>query len=107
MYMYPPSAQPYEHPVEARAGEGRHVCARVCASAVPPHTTGPRRIAAPAERFRHSARRRAGSGSYLVQRGDTRGVPRADVGVECRRRVERLRAEAARGRRRRAWVRTV
>ena len=32
-------------------------------------------------------------GAYLVQRGDTSGVPRADVRVELRRRVERLRAE--------------
>ena len=48
----------------------------------------------PAERVRHSARRRAGSGAYTGQRGDGRGVPRADVGVERRRRGERLRAEA-------------
>ncbi len=61
----------------------------------------PRRTEAPAERVRHSARRRAGSGAYIVQRGDGRGVPRADVRVESRRRVIRLRAEAARGRRRR------
>jgi hypothetical protein len=47
------------------------------------------------------ARRRAGSGAYIVQRGDGRGVPRADVRVERRRPTERLRAEAARGPRRR------
>ena len=36
---------------------------------------------------------RAESGAYLGQRGDRGGVPRADVRVERRRRVERLRAE--------------
>ncbi len=60
---------------------------------------GPRSPEAPAERVRHSARRRVGSGAYQVQRGDGRGVPRADVRVESRRRAERLCAEAARGRR--------
>ncbi len=39
------------------------------------------------------ARRRAESGAYRGQRGDTSGVPRADVRVERRRRAERLRAE--------------
>jgi hypothetical protein len=32
-------------------------------------------------------------GAYIGQKGDTRGVPRADVRVERRRTVERLRAE--------------
>ena len=36
---------------------------------------------------------RAEGGAYLGQRGDRGGVPRADVRVERRRRVERLRAE--------------
>ena len=36
---------------------------------------------------------RAESGAYVGQRGDRRGVPRADVRVERRRREERLRAE--------------
>ena len=36
---------------------------------------------------------RAKRGAYLGQRGDTSGVPRADVRVERRRRPERLRAE--------------
>ena len=36
---------------------------------------------------------RAESGAYIVQRGDRRGVPRADVRVERRRRLERLPAE--------------
>ncbi len=52
------------------------------------------------------ARRRAEGGAYLGQRGDRGGVPRADVRVELRRHVERLRTEAARGPRRRnglAW----
>jgi hypothetical protein len=47
------------------------------------------------------ARRRAESGAYRGQRGDTRDVPRADVHVIGVRRLKRLRAEAARGRRRR------
>jgi hypothetical protein len=47
----------------------------------------------------HAAR--AESGAYIVQLSDRRSVPRADVRVERRRRAERLRAEAARGRRRR------
>ena len=38
---------------------------------------------------------RAEGGAYLGQRGDRGGVPRADVRVERRRRVERLRAENA------------
>ena len=37
----------------------------------------------------------AGSGAYEEQHRDSRGVPRADVRVEGRRRVERLRAETA------------
>jgi hypothetical protein len=40
-------------------------------------------------------------GEYHVQRGDPRGVPRADVNVKRRRTTERLRAEAECGRRRR------
>jgi hypothetical protein len=39
--------------------------------------------------------RRAESGAYRAQRRDGGGVPRADVRVEGRRRVERLRAENA------------
>jgi hypothetical protein len=60
--------------------------------------------ASSARAIRRSARRRAGSGAYKVQRVDRRGVPRADIGVERRRRVERLRAEAAHGRCRRAGL---
>ena len=36
---------------------------------------------------------RAESGAYVSQQGDRGGVPRADVRVERRRRLERLRAE--------------
>ena len=39
-----------------------------------------------------AVRARAGSGAYPVQRRDSRGVPRADVRVEGRRLLERLRA---------------
>jgi hypothetical protein len=55
----------------------------------------------PAERVRHCARRPGRKGAYIGQVHDTRGVPRADVRVERRSRLERLRAEAARGPRRR------
>jgi hypothetical protein len=74
-----------------------HVCAptRVRASAVPPRTTG--RAASNARRSRPAAGvRRPGpekGGAYIGQRGDGRGVPRADVRVERRRMLERLRAE--------------
>ncbi len=40
------------------------------------------------------ARRRAGSGAYLEERGDARSVPRANILVERRRNYERLRAIA-------------
>ena len=56
----------------------------VCAASKP----GPSASGTPAV-----VRRRAGSGAYIGQRGDTRSVPRADVRVERRRTVERLRAE--------------
>ncbi len=49
---------------------------------------------------------RAGKGgAYRGQRGDRRGVPRADVRVERRRRVERLRAEPPAVNRRREGAR--
>ncbi len=101
---FPPRGRAY---TQAHAQASACTCAharahRRCRRAQPaaPHRS-------PAERVRHSARRRAGSGAYPVQRGDRRGVPRADVRDESRRRVERLRAEAARGRRRRARARTI
>ena len=51
----------------------------------------------------------AESGAYIEQRGDRCGIPCADVGVERRRRVERLRAEPpaihADGRRSHVWAR--
>jgi hypothetical protein len=89
-----PSARPYPHPWP-RASECLHVCARARASAVPPRTTG---RAASEARPSASAivRVRLGQkgGAYKGQRGDRGSVPRADVGVERRRRDERLRAEA-------------
>ncbi len=56
---------------------------------------GPRRIEHPAERVPPAVALRPGrkGSAYRKQRGDTRGVPRADVRVERRRRLERLRAE--------------
>jgi hypothetical protein len=97
----PPRGRTYtQGPAQARAD----TCAHAHASAVPPRTTG---RAASKPRPSASAMVRAGgagSGAYLVQRGDGRGVPRADVGVESRRRLERLRAEAGRGPRRRAGL---
>jgi hypothetical protein len=53
----------------------------------------PHRI--PAECVPPAVARRPGKkgGAYLVQRGDRRSVPRADVRVERRRRPERLRAD--------------
>ena len=63
------------------------ICAR--ASAVPPRRIEDRPSASAAV-----ARRRPKSGAYPGQRGDARGVPRADVSVERRRNVERLRAES-------------
>ena len=87
----PPRGRTYtQGPAQASADTCAHACAnRRCRRAQPaaPHRS-------PAERVRRSARRRAGSGAYRGQRGDARGVPRADVRVERRRRVERLRAEA-------------
>ncbi len=49
----------------------------------------------PAERVPPAVARRPGreGGAYPLQRGDGRGVPRADVRVERGRRLERLRAE--------------
>jgi hypothetical protein len=49
----------------------------------------------PAERVPPEVARRPGrkGGAYHVQRSNCGGVPRADVRVECRRIVERLRAE--------------
>ena len=100
------SARPYLHPWP-RASECLHVCARARASAVPPRTAGRAAIEArpSASATPAVARRRAGSGAYGGQRRDRRGVPRADVRVERRRRVERLRAEPPAVNRRREGAR--
>jgi hypothetical protein len=60
-----PSARPYLHPWP-RASECRHLCARARASAVPPRTTGRAAVECPAERVRHSARRRAGKAAHTA-----------------------------------------
>ena len=80
-------------PAHARAHTSAHTRAR--ASAVPPRTTARAASTTPprASRLRWRAARAGKGGAYHVQRGDTRGVPRADVRVERRRRAERLRAE--------------
>jgi hypothetical protein len=76
------------------------ICTATCArrhahaesSAAPPRTRAAH--ASATDRARSAAVRvRAGSGAYVGQVRDSRGVPRADVRVEGRRRVERLRAE--------------
>jgi hypothetical protein len=69
-----------------------HAQARIGSAAA---HNGPRRTDDPAERVPPAAARRSGrrGGAYPVQRGDTCRVPRADVRVERRRRVERLQAE--------------
>jgi hypothetical protein len=80
-------AQPYIHtwtPAQASA----YTCVRTRASAVPPRRIEDRPSASAAV-----ARRRPKSGAYIVQCGDRRGVPRADVCVECLRPGKRLRAE--------------
>ncbi len=86
------------NPSLLRAALPAHVHTRACACAhVCAHT------ARAASTTRRSASRprwrpaRAGKGgAYSVQIGDRRGVPRADVRVERRRRLERLRAEPRR-----------
>jgi hypothetical protein len=106
---------PKPHVVHAD-GRRSHVSARVCGRPYPTHTHTRARISGPAAHnglrriddppsasrlWWRAARGRKG-GAYPVQRGYTRGVPRADVRVERRRiRQERLRAEATRGPRRR------
>ena len=73
-----------------------HAHARACAhtSAAPPRTMAAH--ASTTDRARSAAvRARAESGAYRGQGRDSRGVPRADVRVEGRRRVESLRAETA------------
>ena len=89
-----PSGRPYLHP-SPRASECLQVCARARESAGPPRTTG-RAASKPGRARQPAVARRPGrrGGAYKGQRGDTRGVPRADVGVERRRRGERLRVEA-------------
>ena len=94
-----PSARPYLPP-SPRASKCLQMSAHARASAMPPHTTG-RAASKPRRGVRRSACHRAGSGAYSVHVRHRRGVPRADVRVERRRRVERLRAEVARGPRRR------
>jgi hypothetical protein len=82
-------AQPCLTHVDTRACACPHVCAhpRARTTARTASTTRP-------SASRQAARRpgRIG-GAYHVQRGDRGGVPRADVSVERRRRLERLRAE--------------
>ncbi len=80
--------------VDTRACERRCVRALTRASAVPPRmTAAPHRR--PAERVPPAVARRPGrkGGAYPLQRGDRGGVPRADVRVERRRPMERLRAD--------------
>ncbi len=89
-------AQLYLHtctPAHARA----HMSANTSASA---HRRSlPRTTARAASNARRARPTRTGAppgrqgGAYIGQRGDTGGVPRADVRVECRRHEERLRAE--------------
>jgi hypothetical protein len=88
-------AQLYLHtgtPAHARAlmsahTRGAHRRSRRAQRPVPHRT--------PAERIPPAValRRAEKGGAYIGERGDTRGVPRADVRVERRRIVERLRAE--------------
>jgi hypothetical protein len=67
---------------------------RARASAVPRTTARAASTTPPrASRLRWRAARAGEGGAYIGQVGDARGVPRADVRVERRRRVERLRAE--------------
>jgi hypothetical protein len=79
-----------------RACARPHVCAHTRAriGGAAAHN-GPRRTDVPAERVPPAVARRPGrkGGAYLIQEGDRGGVPRADVRVERRRRVERLQAE--------------
>ncbi len=85
--------------VGARACAGPRICARTRAraSAAPPRTTA--RAASTTRRARPAcggAPPGRKGGAYIVQRGHTRGVPRADVCVERRRPTgasERLRDE--------------
>ncbi len=85
--------------VATRACACPHGCARTRAraSAAPPRTTA---RAAPttrpsASRLRWPRRSGRRGGAYKSHVRHRRGVPRADVRVERRRRVERLRAEPA------------
>jgi hypothetical protein len=90
-------AQLYLHnwtPAHARAHTSLHTHTCVHIGGATAHN-GPRRIDDPAERVPPAMARRPGrkGGAYPVQRGDRGGVPRADVRVKRRCRVERLRAE--------------
>jgi hypothetical protein len=90
-------AQLYLHtwtPAHARAHTSAHAYPRARIGGPAAHN-GPRRIEHPpsASRLRWRAARGRKGGAYRVQRGDTGGVPCADVRVERRSRLERLRAE--------------
>ncbi len=98
------SARPYLYP-RPRASEGLHVCARARIGGAAAHNR-PRRTEARPSASAIVRAAWAGSGSYPFHVRHRRGVPRADVRVERRRRGERLRAEAARGPRRRPRART-
>jgi hypothetical protein len=90
-------AQLYLHtwtPVHVRANTSAHTRAR--ASAAPPRTTARAASTTPPSASRlhwRAARGAKKGGANIVQRGDTGGVPRADVRIERVRRAERLRAE--------------
>jgi hypothetical protein len=91
MHTYIPSflRAPFMHTwTPAQASAYTCVRTRARASAVPPCRIEDRPSASAAV-----ARRRPKSGAYRVQVADARGVPRADVCVERRSPVERLRAE--------------
>ncbi len=76
--------------IHARTHAHTHACTHILARASA-HTHTDR----PTERVRRIAR--AGrNGAYGGKRRDSRGVPRADVRVEGRRRDERLRVDGAR-----------
>ena len=72
-----------------------HTLARTRTSAAPPRTTAAPRPRPTGARPPPDARGPKG-GAYIGQRRDGGGVPRADVRVERRRKVERLRADDAR-----------
>jgi hypothetical protein len=78
------------HDVWTRA----RTCPHVCANGGPAAHNGPRRIDdLPSASRRDGALPGRQGGAYRAQRGDTRGVPRADVRVERRRHGDHLRAE--------------